>query len=95
MTLSAAEILGLGDSHGSLDVGKAATLILTTGDPLEITTETLAAWIDGRAIDLGSRHKALYAKYRQSPHREEPGLEGGEEHFRLESLLRQGGRTRD
>ena len=34
-------------------------------DPLEITTETLLAFIDGREIDLGNRHKALYAKYRQ------------------------------
>jgi imidazolonepropionase-like amidohydrolase len=63
VTIRAAEILGLGTSHGSLEVGKAATLIVTTGDPLEITTETLVAFIDGRRIDLGNRHKALYEKY--------------------------------
>ena len=63
VTIRAAEILGLGASHGSLEVGKAATLIVTTGDPLEITTETLVAFIDGRRIDLGNRHKALYEKY--------------------------------
>ena len=38
---------------------------MTTGDPLEITTDTLIAFIDGRRLDLGSRHKALYAKYRE------------------------------
>ena len=41
------------------------TLIVTTGDPLEITTDTVMAFIDGRQIDLGSRHKTLYAKYQE------------------------------
>jgi imidazolonepropionase-like amidohydrolase len=63
VTLSAAEILGVGDRYGSLSTGKSATFILTTGDPLEITTDTLAGFIDGRNIDLGSRHKRLYSKY--------------------------------
>ena len=63
ITADAAEILGIGDTHGSIEVGKVATLIITTGDPLQITTDTLAAWIDGRHIDLGNRHKALYEKY--------------------------------
>lgn len=65
VTLGAAEIIGLGATHGSLESGKAATLIVTTGDPLQITTDTLLAFIDGREIDLGNRHKALYEKYRQ------------------------------
>ncbi len=64
VTMYAAEILGL-ESHGSLDEGKAATLIVTTGDPLQITTDTLIAYIDGRRVDLGNRHKALYEKYRE------------------------------
>jgi imidazolonepropionase-like amidohydrolase len=63
VTIRAAEILGLDATHGSLEVGKAATLIVTTGDPLEITTETLMAFVDGRRIDLGNRHRALYEKY--------------------------------
>jgi imidazolonepropionase-like amidohydrolase len=65
VTLSAAQIIGLGATHGALEPGRAATLIITTGDPLEITTDTLAAYIDGRRIDLGDRQKALYAKYRE------------------------------
>ncbi|MCL4209308.1 MAG: amidohydrolase family protein [Phycisphaeraceae bacterium] len=63
VTLSAAEILGIADQYGSLESGKSATLIVTTGDPLEITSDTLMAFIDGRNIDLGSRHKRLYDKY--------------------------------
>lgn len=65
VTIDAAEIIGLGETHGSLNVGKSATLIITSGDPLQITTDTLVAFIDGRRIDMGDRHKALYAKYRE------------------------------
>lgn len=68
VTQSAAEILGLGDTLGSIEPGKAATFIITTGDPLEIVNDTLAAFIDGRNIDLGSRHKRLYAKYLEKYH---------------------------
>jgi imidazolonepropionase-like amidohydrolase len=65
LTLNAADIIGLGSTLGSLDNGKAATLIVTTGDPLEITTDTLMAYIDGRRIDLASRHTMLYHKYQE------------------------------
>jgi len=65
VTTRAAEILGIGATHGSIEPGKAATLILTSGDPLQITTDTLVAFIDGRMIDLDNRHKALYEKYRE------------------------------
>ena len=65
VTLYAAEILGIGETHGSIETGKAATLIVTSGDPLEITTDVILAFIDGREIDLGNRHKALYEKYRE------------------------------
>lgn len=65
VTLNAAKIMGMGDELGSIEPGKSATLILTTGDPLEITTDTLAAFIDGRNIDLASRHTMLYEKYQQ------------------------------
>ena len=65
VTLDAAEILSVGDRLGSIEVGKAATLIVTNGDPLQISTETLLAFIDGRRIDLGNRQKAMYEKYRE------------------------------
>ena len=68
VTLHAANILGIGRTHGSLEPGKAATLIVTTGDPLEITTEVVTAFIDGRQIDLSSRHTSLYEKYLEKYH---------------------------
>lgn len=65
VTIRPAEILGVADRLGSLEPGKSASLILTTGDPLEILTDVLVAWIDGRRIDLGSRQTALERKYRE------------------------------
>ena len=65
ITLSAAELLGVSDRVGSLEVGKNATLIVTDGDPLEITTNVELAFIEGRAIDLGNKQTALAEKYRE------------------------------
>jgi imidazolonepropionase-like amidohydrolase len=64
ITLSAAEILGIADRVGSLDVGKDATLFIADGDPLEATTHVTGAYVQGRKLDLTDRHKQLYEKYR-------------------------------
>ena len=53
------------DRVGSLEIGKDATLIVTTGDPLEITTEVTHAWVRGRKVQLTSRQTRLNDKYRQ------------------------------
>jgi len=63
VTIYPAEILGVSDRAGSLEVGKDATIIVTDGDPLEITTQVLMEFIQGREIDLSSRHTQLYEKY--------------------------------
>ncbi len=63
ITLSAAEILGVADRLGSLDVGKDATLFVTRGDPLDIRTDPTLAFIGGREVDLRSRHTMLNEKY--------------------------------
>ncbi len=65
ITLYPAQILGVDDRIGSLDVGKDASLIITDGDPLETTTTTLAAYIQGKQVDLSNRHLSLYKKYEQ------------------------------
>lgn len=70
VTLYPAQILGVGDRLGSLEEGKDATLIVTDGDPLEIRTHVLKAWIEGNQIDLASRHTGLYDKYRNRPRRD-------------------------
>jgi imidazolonepropionase-like amidohydrolase len=65
ITLWPAEILGVSDQTGSLEVGKAATLILTSGNPLEVSSNTQAAFIDGREIDLANKQSRLAEKYRE------------------------------
>jgi len=65
VTLYPARIFGVNDRVGSLEVGKDATLIVTTGDPLEIMTHVELEFIQGRKIDLTSRHTLLYEKYRE------------------------------
>lgn len=69
ITLEAARVLGIDDRVGSLEPGKDATLIVTTGDPLEFATQVERAWIGGRSVDLTDRHKVLNAKYREKHRR--------------------------
>ncbi len=63
ITLGAAEILGVAEDYGSLEQGKSATLIVTTGDVLEITTNLEHAFIEGRSIDLRSKQTDLRDKF--------------------------------
>ncbi len=65
VTLYPAQIMGVADRVGSLEKGKDATLIVTDGDPLEITTRVDELFIQGRRIDLANKHRRLYDKYRQ------------------------------
>lgn len=70
VTQYAAEILGIGERFGTLEVGKEATFIVTDGDPLEIRTNVHHAFMAGVELDLGNRHERLYEKYRNRPRRE-------------------------
>ncbi len=65
VTLYPAQILGVADKLGSLETGKAATLIVTNGDPLDFPTQVEIAFIDGRKIDLSNRQTRLRDKYRE------------------------------
>jgi len=65
VTLSPAQILGIADRLGSLEVGKEATLIVCSGDPFDVRTNQIEyAFIRGRTVDLQSRHTRLADKYR-------------------------------
>ena len=63
ITLSPAEIFGVSEQMGSLSVGKDATIIVTDGNILETPTQVLKAFIQGRAVDLSSKHTQLNDKY--------------------------------
>jgi imidazolonepropionase-like amidohydrolase len=65
VTLSAAEILGLGDRMGSLDVGKRADIIITNDDPLQVLATVERMWIGGEEVPLVSRHSRFYEQFRE------------------------------
>jgi imidazolonepropionase-like amidohydrolase len=64
LTVNAAEILGVADRLGSIEVGKQANLLIAKGDPLEIRTEVTHVIIAGRNVDLENKHHALYVRYK-------------------------------
>jgi imidazolonepropionase-like amidohydrolase len=66
ITLSAAKILGIDKTVGSLEMGKDATLVISTGDILDMRTNNIeAALIRGKQINLDDVQKQLYRKYTQ------------------------------
>lgn len=65
ITLSAAEILGVADRIGSITPGKDATLLICDGDILETETNVSRAFIQGREVDLSSKHTMLFEKYQK------------------------------
>lgn len=67
VTINPAEIFGVADRIGSIEQGKIANIIVTTGDPLEIRTQVRHLFINGRQIPLTSRHTELYEKYKSRP----------------------------
>ncbi len=64
LTLGAAEVLGVEREVGSLEPGKRGDLIVTDGDPLEVTTSLHYLFIAGKPVPLESRHTSLYQQYR-------------------------------
>jgi imidazolonepropionase-like amidohydrolase len=65
ITLYPAQILGVADRVGSLEIGKDATLFVATGNPLDTFTQVEAAFVGGRPVDLNNRHKRLWKKYEE------------------------------
>jgi imidazolonepropionase-like amidohydrolase len=59
VTLYPAQIFGVADRLGSLEVGKAANLVMLTGDMLEATSDTKALFVGGRPVPLSSKHTYL------------------------------------
>lgn len=68
ITLKPAEFLGVADRLGSLEEGKQATVVISSGDLLDpITQNVETLFIEGRLVDLNNRHLQLYNKYKQKP----------------------------
>lgn len=67
VTLWPAQIFGVGDRMGSIDVGKMANIVVTTGDLLEAKTDTKYLFIDGRNVPLDTKHTQLNAQFKDRP----------------------------
>src|SRR4029079_1616936 len=65
VTLYPAQILGVADQLGSIDMGKRANLVLTDGDMLQVSTHVLALFIDGRPLEPTNKQTRLYERYGQ------------------------------
>ena len=64
LTLTPAEILGLGGEMGSITPGKRADLVVLDGDILQITSNVERMWIAGEEVDpRDNKHYRLYQEF--------------------------------
>jgi len=66
ITLNAAKIMGVADKAGSIEVGKDANIIISSGDILDMSTSNVTdAFIQGRKINLDDKQKQLNERYEE------------------------------
>ncbi|MGH7459237.1 MAG: amidohydrolase family protein [Longimicrobiaceae bacterium] len=63
VTLYPARVWGMEDTHGSLEPGKVANVVVWSGDPLELLTTVEHVFIRGREVPLTSRQTELRDRY--------------------------------
>jgi imidazolonepropionase-like amidohydrolase len=63
ITINPAEMFGVADQLGSLDVGKTANVVVANGDPLDVRTDVKHVFIQGREIPLVSKQTRLRDMY--------------------------------
>lgn len=65
ITANTAKILGIDDKTGTIEKGKDANIVVSTGDILDMkTNNVIYAFIQGRQINLDDKQKQLYEKYK-------------------------------
>ena len=67
VTLYPAQILGVGDKIGSIEVGKIADLQVTDGDALLVATHCEQVIVNGKVVPMESRQTRLFHKYDERP----------------------------
>jgi imidazolonepropionase-like amidohydrolase len=65
VTLYPAEILGVADKLGTVEEGKRANLVIASGDILQVSTQVLSVFIDGRPYEPTSKQTRLFDKYQK------------------------------
>jgi imidazolonepropionase-like amidohydrolase len=63
VTIVPAEIFGVADKLGSVEVGKSGTLFVSDGDPFETKTNIFHVFIGGWKIPMVSRQTELYNEF--------------------------------
>ena len=63
ITINPAEIWGVADRLGSLDVGKQANVVVANGDPLDVRTDVKRVFIAGQEVPMKSRQTELRDEY--------------------------------
>lgn len=70
VTIVPAEIFGVADKYGSIEVGKVANVFVCDGDPFETKTNIHHVFIDGWQMPMVSRQTQLYEEFLKR----DPGL---------------------
>ena len=63
LTANVAEVFGLSDELGTIEVGKVADLVVWDGNPLEVSSFATSVFIDGKQVSLVSRSTRLRDRY--------------------------------
>jgi imidazolonepropionase-like amidohydrolase len=63
ITINPAQIWGVDDRLGSLDVGKLGNVVVANGDPLDVKTDVKHVFINGEEIPLVSKQTELRDQY--------------------------------
>jgi imidazolonepropionase-like amidohydrolase len=67
ISINPAQFFGIADQLGTIEVGKLGNLIVTTGDPLDFTTQVRFLFINGKLTSTDNKHQQLYEKYLARP----------------------------
>ena len=66
ITLNAAKLMGVADKTGSIEPGKEANFIISSGDILDMSTSNVTdAFIQGRKVNLDDKQKQLNDRFEQ------------------------------
>jgi imidazolonepropionase-like amidohydrolase len=63
LTLYPAQIWGVENQLGSLDVGKTANVVIASGDPLDVKTDVRYVFIQGKSMPMVDRQTELRDRY--------------------------------
>jgi imidazolonepropionase-like amidohydrolase len=67
LTIDAARLLGVDDRLGSIEEGKMANLLITTGNPVEYTSQVETMFIRGERVPWDDKFNRLKERYLARP----------------------------